>query len=120
MLDLKALLAKILDMFVLRSYTVSWGGTTVTFKKRSGVIHCMIWNPRTVAAGNNTITTLPVGWRPAADVVWTVHAPSSTSSGVDLRYYINSANGAFVVYNYGSAWSNRDSNISGSVTYVMG
>lgn len=119
MLDLKALLAKLVDMFVIRSYNISWGGTTVTLKKRACVVHGMIWHPTTVAAGNNTIGTLPIGWRPATDVVWTVHAPNATSTDVDMRYYINSANGVFSVYNYGSAWSNKNSNISGSFTYII-
>ena len=119
MLDVKKLLTLILDMFILRTYSITWGGTTVQMKKRCGVVQGVIWNPRTVAAGNNMIGTLPTGWRPAVDCVWTAKAPNSNSSGVEVRYTINASNGVFSVYNYGSAWTNKDSNITESFTYII-
>ena len=116
--SMKALLASLLDFFTtVHSYSISWGGTSVTLKKKGNMVHGCIWNPRTVAAGDNIICTLPEGWRPANDVVWTIHAPNSTSTNVDLRYSIN-VNGLFKVYNYGAAWTNRDSNITESFVYI--
>ena len=115
---LKELLTQISDYLrQVQVYNVSWGGTTVTLRKRGFIVHGAIWNPRTVAAGDNIICTLPEGWRPVNDVVWTVHAPNSTSTNVDLRYTMN-VNGLFKVYNYGAAWTNKDSNITESFVYI--
>lgn len=99
-------------------YSITWGGTAVTLYKKGVVAHGCIWNPRTVAAGSNTIGTLPEGWRPVNDVVWIAKAPNSTSSGVEIRYTITTS-GVFTVYNYGSAWSNTDSNITASFMYIV-
>ena len=122
MLDVKVLLSNICQaiysLFVKQYYSISWGGTTVTLVKRGTVVHGCIWNPRTVAAGQNNIGTLPEGWRPMNDVVWTAKGPNSNSSGVEIRYTINTS-GAFTVYNYGSAWTNRDSNITASFMYIV-
>jgi len=119
MLDVKKLLKKLTSMLVTQTYSKTWGGTTVTMKKRGVCVHGIIWNPRTVAAGNNVIDTLPSGWRPVTDVVWTAFAPTASSKGVDLRFTINASNGSFTVYNYGSAWTNRDSNITASFMYIV-
>lgn len=116
--SMKALLASILEYFTtVHSYSISWGGTSVTLKKKGNMVHGCIWNPKTVAAGLNQIGTLPTGWKPVNDVVWVTHAPSANSSGVELRYTITTS-GAFTVYNYGSGWSSRDSNITESFVYI--
>ena len=98
--------------------TISWGGTTVYYWKCGKVVSVSIINPRTVAAGNNAIETLPDGWRPLNNIMVLSHTPHGASTNApDLRYMISPA-GAFSVYNYGSAWSNADSNNSITFTYV--
>ena len=95
--------------------TISWGGTTVSYWKCGKVVSLSIFNPRTVAAGWNAIETLPVGWRPTYDTCFIAFQPGNAAKC--LRYNI-SPSGEFKVYNYSTAWTNADSNISIGFTYV--
>lgn len=115
MLNLKEWIAKVTDSLTTKTRTISWGGTTVYFMKTGHVVTISIYNPRTVAAGNNTIETLPEEWRPKYDCAFVVIQPANAAKC--LRYTVSPA-GTFAVYNYAAAWTNTDSNVSGSFTYI--
>lgn len=87
---------------------------TIHLAKRSGFAMLTLINLKNVSAGEQTLFTLPVGYRPPVDVVGIIRAPTDGFFG---RIAINRA-GNVNLYNYGSAVSGS-TNASQTFTYVI-
>ena len=115
-----------LDYMKYQEITPTWAtGTagTALVSKRGGVVTVAIINPTKLAVGNNTIFTLPVGWRPALNAVQILVTPtasiSSGSTALSIRLTVSSS-GVVQLYNYRSSAISGNTNASGFVSYVVG
>ncbi len=124
--DSKSTIEQIQDDLKYQEITPTWAtGTagTALVSKRGGVVTVAILNPTKLAVGNNTIFTLPVGWRPAQSAVQVLVAPtgsiSSGSTALSIRLTVASS-GDVQLYNYRSSAISGNTNASGFVSYVVG
>lgn len=125
MLNVKNLLTKILESLTVKAHTYTLPSTVamsgLMFRKCGNVVTIMVTNPTKLAVGSNTLTTLPVGWRPPMGTSLVLTSPSggvaTGSTIVSLRLNVNTA-GLVTIYNYRSSAISGDTNASGVMTYI--
>ena len=72
-------------------------------------------NAKSLSVGNNTVFTLPAGWRPRWNVIETFDAPTAPIDRFRITIYND---GRIDVYNYSSSAISADTNATVSLTFA--
>lgn len=106
------------DKIATKTYTIAKANTSYTYngvylRKCANVLHVKVRGLVDLPNGNSSIFELPVGCRPTELVQCDVIAVSQNEgTGYRVLRFGFSANGSVTAYNYGSALSNNNGEIS--------